>query len=174
VSSDVDLNCLRSSTLPNRHPNRHNLIQASPIAHCHYNIVLRTVQHNGRSIRQRSVRLTTITRTNAQLTLIPPTSDLLRRLNPKHTARNLSGICSLVPQHEEELLASVDQPLTAKRCAKTGRDYLLCDYNRDGDSYRSPWSNEFEPPLDDAEYPSDRVRKMEVRVNEAFDVYREL
>jgi len=68
----------------------------------------------------------------------------------------------------------VDQPLEVRRCRKTGRDYLLCDYNRDGDSYRSPWSNEFDPPVEDAEYPSDRVRKMEVRMGEGFDVYREL
>ncbi|THV76273.1 F-actin capping protein [Aureobasidium pullulans] len=101
-------------------------------------------------------------------------SDLLRRLNPKNTATNLSAICSLVPEHEEELLASVDQPLEVRRCKKTGRDYLLCDYNRDGDSYRSPWSNEFDPPVEDAEMSSERVRRLEVRANEAFDVYREL
>jgi capping protein beta len=79
----------------------------------------------------------------------------------------------------EDLLSSVDQPLTIKRCGKTGRDYLLCDYNRDGDSYRSPWSGEFEPALqggdgDEGSVPSERVRKMEIRANEAFDVYREL
>lgn len=101
-------------------------------------------------------------------------SDLLRRLNPKNTATNLSAICSLVPEHEEELLASVDQPLEVRRCKKTGRDYLLCDYNRDGDSYRSTWSNEFDPPVEDAEMSSERVRRLEVRANEAFDVYREL
>lgn len=61
---------------------------------------------------------------------------------------------------------------------KTGRDYLLCDYNRDGDSYRSPWSGEFEPALppgeDEGAVPSEKLRKMEIRANEAFDVYREL
>jgi len=56
----------------------------------------------------------------------------------------------------------------------SNRDYLLCDYNRDGDSYRSPWSNEFDPPIEDGTVPSERVRKLEVAVNEAFDVYREL
>ena len=78
-----------------------------------------------------------------------------------------------------------------RRCKQTGRDYLLCDYNRDGDSYRSPWSNQFDPPLDEGgaggigsggsnegagegAVPGERVRKMEVRANEAFDVYREL
>jgi hypothetical protein len=96
-----------------------------------------------------------------------------------------------VPSLTEDLLSSVDQPLTIARCRKTGRDYLLCDYNRDGDSYRSPWSGEFETPqggsgaggVDDqgnndgageGAVPSERVRKMEIRANEAFDVYREL
>ncbi|KAK0748265.1 F-actin-capping protein subunit beta [Apiosordaria backusii] len=117
--------------------------------------------------------------------------DLLRRLNPKHTTEHLSNIISLHPDLAEELLSSVDQPLTVQRCKQTGRDYLLCDYNRDGDSYRSPWSNQFDPPLDEAgaggvgaggsnegagegAVPGERVRKMEIKANEAFDVYREL
>jgi capping protein beta len=115
---------------------------------------------------------------------------LLRRLNPKHTTEHLNAIISLAPDLTEDLLASVDQPLTLKRCRDTGRDYLLCDYNRDGDSYRSPWSNKFDPPLEEGgvggigeggsegagegAIPSERVRKMEIKANEAFDVYREL
>ena len=55
-----------------------------------------------------------------------------------------------------------------------GRKYLLCDYNRDGDSYRSPWSNKYYPPLDDVFYPSDQLRALEVEANELFDIYREL
>lgn len=118
-------------------------------------------------------------------------SDLLRRLDPKHTSKHLDSLISLVPSLTEDLLSSVDQPLTIARCRKTGRDYLLCDYNRDGDSYRSPWSGEFETPqggstpggvddqgnnegAGDGAVPSERVRKMEIRANEAFDVYREL
>ncbi|KAF4587829.1 F-actin-capping protein subunit beta [Ophiocordyceps camponoti-floridani] len=117
--------------------------------------------------------------------------DLLRRLNPKHTSSHLNAIISLAPDLTEDLLSSVDQPLTVRRCKQTGRDYLLCDYNRDGDSYRSPWSNQFDPPLDDGggaggvgaggsegagegAVPSERVRKMEVKGNEAFDIYRDL
>ncbi|PHH69830.1 hypothetical protein CDD82_7494 [Ophiocordyceps australis] len=114
--------------------------------------------------------------------------DLLRRLNPKHTSRHLNAIISLAPDLTEDLLSSVDQPLTIRRCKQTGRDYLLCDYNRDGDSHRSPWSNEFDPPVDEAgdgaggvnegagegAIPSERVRKMEIKANEAFDIYREL
>ena len=36
----------------------------------------------------------------------------------------------------EDLLSSVDQPLKIARDKTVGKDYLLCDYNRDGDSYR--------------------------------------
>ena len=42
-----------------------------------------------------------------------------------------------VPSLCEDLLSSVDQPLKIARDKETGKDYLLCDYNRDGDSYRS-------------------------------------
>ena len=42
-----------------------------------------------------------------------------------------------VPSLCEDLLSSVDQPLKIARDKTTGKDYLLCDYNRDGDSYRS-------------------------------------
>lgn len=31
----------------------------------------------------------------------------------------------------------MDQPLKIARDKVIGKDYLLCDYNRDGDSYRS-------------------------------------
>lgn len=36
----------------------------------------------------------------------------------------------------EDLLATVDQPLKVAICQETKKQYLLCDYNRDGDSFR--------------------------------------
>ena len=62
-------------------------------------------------------------------------------------------------------------------CSIFSRDFLLCDYNRDGDSYRSPWSNVYFPKIDVSEpsfYPSEPLRKLELNMNEAFDQYREL
>lgn len=47
------------------------------------------------------------------------------------------GVCVQVPSLCEDLLSSVDQPLKIARDKVVGKDYLLCDYNRDGDSYRS-------------------------------------
>ena len=70
--------------------------------------------------------------------------DLIRRLDPRSITTNLSNICALISEDEElvaDLLSSVDTPLTTSTCLKSGKDYLCCDYNRDGDSYRSPWTS---------------------------------
>eukprot|EP00118_Oscarella_pearsei_P024656 m.306520 g.306520 ORF g.306520 m.306520 type:complete len:275 (+) comp41326_c0_seq1:106-930(+) len=100
--------------------------------------------------------------------------DLMRRLPPQQIEKNLSDLIDLVPNLCEDLLSSVDQPLKVAKDKENGRDYLLCDYNRDGDSYRSPWSNKYDPPLSDGAVPSDRLRKLEIETNDAFDQYREM
>lgn len=100
--------------------------------------------------------------------------DLMRRLPPQQIEKNLTDLIDLVPELCEDLLSAVDQPLKIARDKETGKDYLLCDYNRDGDSYRSPWSNSYDPPLDDGAVPSDKLRKLEIEANSAFDQYREM
>ena len=39
---------------------------------------------------------------------------------------------------------------------------------------RSPWSNKYDPPLEDGVMPSERLRKLENEANEAFNQYRDL
>ncbi|XP_028042207.1 F-actin-capping protein subunit beta [Bombyx mandarina] len=100
--------------------------------------------------------------------------DLMRRLPPQQIEKNLTDLIDLVPSMCDDLLSSVDQPLKIAQDRSNGKDYLLCDYNRDGDSYRSPWSNTYDPPLDDGSMPSERLRKLEIDANLAFDQYREM
>lgn len=100
--------------------------------------------------------------------------DLMRRLPPKDLEINLKSLIQVAPDLEEELLSAVDQPLVSKVDLKTGREYLICDYNRDATSYRSPWSNEYDPPLVDGTVPSTRLRELEILANDAFDTYKEL
>jgi len=100
--------------------------------------------------------------------------DLTRRLPPANIEKNVARLVALCPDYEDELLGSVDQPLQVRTDTAVGRDYLLCDYNRDRDSHRSPWSNEYYPPLDEATYPSAKMRKLEIAANDAFDTYREM
>lgn len=99
----------------------------------------------------------------------------MRRLPPQHVEKNLERLVDLRPELCDDLLSSIDQPLKIARDKTVGKDYLLCDYNRDGDSYRSPWSNTYEPPLEDGGVmPSERLRRLEVEANSAFDQYREM
>jgi capping protein beta len=100
--------------------------------------------------------------------------DLMRRLPPHSVEENLTGLIDLVPALCEDLLSSIDQPLKVAKDKEQKRDYLLCDYNRDGDSYRSPWSNTYDPPLEDGAAPSDKLRELEIQANAAFDTYRDL
>lgn len=106
--------------------------------------------------------------------------DLLKRLDPKNVSRNLTNLCRLLPTElAEELLSAVDQPLKMSKCEKSGKLYLAADYNRDGDSYRSPWSNYYYPKLSAdleelAPKPPAELRDLEVFANKSFDIYRDL
>ncbi|GLT29834.1 hypothetical protein SLA2020_046760 [Shorea laevis] len=52
-----------------------------------------------------------------------------------------------------------------------GKEFILCEYNRDSDSYRSPWSNKYHPPLEDGPYPSAKLRKLEIEAKDIFGIY---
>jgi len=97
--------------------------------------------------------------------------DLMRRLPPSDIQDNLSGLIDLCPDLTESLLAAVDQPLAVEKDTFSNREFLLCDYNRDGDSYRSPWSNKYFPDIDGGASPSDKLRKLEIVANDMFAGY---
>jgi len=106
--------------------------------------------------------------------LVDSMLDLMRRLPPTRTEENVTALIGICPDYADDLLGSVDQPLKLRTDRATGKEYLACDYNRDGDSYRSPWSNEYDPPLEDGTVPTPKLRKLEIAANEAFDTYREM
>lgn len=62
--------------------------------------------------------------------------DLLRRLPPTKIEENIATLVELSPETADDLLASIDQPLKLKVDKATGKEYLACEYNRDGESYR--------------------------------------
>ena len=99
--------------------------------------------------------------------------DLMRRLPPQNVQANLSGLLDLAPDMTEEFLSRIDQPLMVAHDAVAQRSFLLCDYNRDMDSYRSPWTNAYFPELPDGVTPPPHLRRLEAHANEVFDAYRE-
>jgi capping protein beta len=63
--------------------------------------------------------------------------NIMKRMPPSKIEQNLAGLLSLAgPKHIDELLQRVDQPLQSAIDPESKNPYLLCDYNRDGDSYR--------------------------------------
>ncbi|KAL0015769.1 hypothetical protein SO802_002838 [Lithocarpus litseifolius] len=98
---------------------------------------------------------------------------LMRRIPPKQTETALSALLTLLPHHSSDLLSQVDQPLQVLCDVDHGKEFILCEYNRDADSYRSPWSNKYHPPLEDGALPSLELRKLEVEANDIFAIYRD-
>lgn len=62
--------------------------------------------------------------------------DLMRRLPPTHIEDNVATLVQICPDYADDLLGSVDQPLKLRTDPTNGKDFLVCDYNRDGESYR--------------------------------------
>lgn len=101
--------------------------------------------------------------------------NVMRRMPPSDVEDNLDRLIQIRPDTEEQLLQKVDLPLKVQKDPKTGKNFIQCDYNRDGDSFRSPWSNEYYPPIQGAVFkPSAELRKIEEQANNLFDVYRHL
>ena len=98
--------------------------------------------------------------------------NLMRRMPPSSIENSLAGLIELVPDLTDELLNHVDQPLKLRTDPSKNQPYILCDYNRDGDSFRSPWSNQYFPPMEDGFMPDSRLRTLEVEANKIFDIYR--
>lgn len=62
--------------------------------------------------------------------------NLMRRMPPSSIENSLAGLIELTPDLTDELLNHVDQPLKIRKDTKTNQEFVLCDYNRDGDSFR--------------------------------------
>lgn len=100
--------------------------------------------------------------------------NLFRRLPASRLRQNVSALANLRPELQDELLRRVEQPLEVLTDEKNGQQYLKSEYNRDGDSYRSPHSNEYYPPIDKPLLPSPTLRDMEQKAMVLFREYLHL
>ena len=103
-------------------------------------------------------------------------TSILRRLPPTQVEKGLAGLARLVPDEQlmDQLHQKADKPLHVATCARTNSAFLECEFNREGDSFRSPWSNEFQPQVENARRLPDNLRVLEVQANERFEEYRRL
>lgn len=88
--------------------------------------------------------------------------------------KNIDAISSAIYENDDllnEFLQKVDNRMKINKEDSEG-DFIMCEQNRDGDSYRSPFSNKYYPAAeDDAKYPSEPLRGLEVKLNKMFRLY---
>ena len=88
--------------------------------------------------------------------------------------KNIDAISSAIYDNDDllnEFLQKVDN--RTKICKDDPKGYfIMCEQNRDGDSYRSPISNKYYPePEEDAKYPTSELRALEEKLNKMFKLY---
>jgi len=100
--------------------------------------------------------------------------NIVRRINPKNSSENLKSLISISPDVEEHLLQRIDQPFTVSK-DDFGNSFIECEYNRDGNSYRSPFSNKYIPSLPSSNFfPSYPLREIELLFNKKLNLYTDL
>jgi len=63
--------------------------------------------------------------------------NVMCRMDPSKAAEDAEKLAGLLGEDAgEEFAEKVDRPLSVATCPVTSRQFLKCDYNRDGDSYR--------------------------------------
>src|SRR5687768_5791689 len=102
--------------------------------------------------------------------------NLMRRLPQSNVQMNIAGLSQLIDNEDlrDEIVQKIDQPLgkhsysVNDQCIEVefdtavNREFLKCEYNRDGDAYRSPWTNKYYPQGgDDSIYPSPDLLALE-------------
>jgi len=85
--------------------------------------------------------------------------------------QNINAISSLVYNDDDVLdsfLQKVDQPLIIN--TQNG-NFICCEYNREGDSYRFPGTNDYFPPLENITFQNEKLLDLEIKLNKLFKIY---
>ena len=62
--------------------------------------------------------------------------DLLHRLPQSNMKENTAALGKLVPEKAQEILHWSDLPLATAFDEEAKKEFVCCEYNREGDSYR--------------------------------------
>ncbi len=101
---------------------------------------------------------------------------LYKLLCPKNSENNFNVISELIYEDDENLsifTQKAEVPSTICRDDPRGA-FLCCEFNRDGDSYRSPISNTYFPVPEDAndlKQLPEKLRNLELKFNKIFQSY---
>lgn len=98
---------------------------------------------------------------------------LIKQLPVSKIEDNINAVSNLIYEEDDllnEFLQKVDNRAEVCRDDKLG-EFLMCEYNREEDSYRSPLSNKYFPELKGPTYPSESMRNLEIKFNKMFQNY---
>jgi capping protein beta len=96
---------------------------------------------------------------------------ILKKLPVSKFDDTINALSNLI-YDEDDLLNEFLQKCDNRIEIQKGEDeFIKSEYNRDGDSYRSPNTNKYYPPTDDAIYPSAEYREFELKLNKMFNLY---
>jgi capping protein beta len=98
---------------------------------------------------------------------------LIKKLPINQLDENIVAISNLIYEEDDllnEFLQKVDNRTEISTEDSTG-DFIKCEQNREGDSYRSPNSNKYFPAMEGGRYPSQELRNLEVKLNKIFAHY---
>jgi capping protein beta len=100
---------------------------------------------------------------------------LINRLPVSNFDKSMTAISNLIYDEDDllnEFLQKLDNRIEICRDDILG-EFIKSEYNREGDSYRSPHSNNYFPHTDDEDlkYPSKELRDLEIKLNKIFQIY---
>lgn len=98
---------------------------------------------------------------------------LIKKLPISLLDENITAISNIIYEDDDllnEFLQKVDSRTEISREDATG--FIKCEYNRDGDSYRSPHTNRYFPASEDElRFPRNDLRELEIKLNKMFSIY---
>ena len=100
--------------------------------------------------------------------------NLFRRLPPEDVESTFHAVTVLREALTDELLQHIDFPLKVGYDKDANKSFIISDFNCNGDSYRSPWTNKYFPPSDNGFFPNRQLRHLEEIANFLFEKYTEM
>jgi capping protein beta len=100
--------------------------------------------------------------------------NITARLPPAEVETVVSNLSTFSPKLAKFLASRIDSRLQTLTDEATGKWFIASDFNRVGNAYRSPWSNEYTSSVlkpDTLYYPPDTLRRIELPLNELLLSY---
>jgi capping protein beta len=95
---------------------------------------------------------------------------IIKKLPVSQIDKNITAISTLI-YDDDDLLDNFLQKVDNRQNFCQEHCFIKSEYNRDGDSYRSPITNKYYPPMEDGRMPSKDLRSLEESLNKIFSLY---